>query len=224
MNLPSHLRESAVIIYEYLAQTDPPSNLPSDAALGFGTFDLRLASFCGELHVSGQAGVIIFTGGIGAGTADLGEPEADAWWRELQRSFPNIDANKVVLENQSTNTAENISFTARKLKVGHPHLAFGRGIRSVVMVASPSRMRRAWLTLRQMEPSLTVSRQLPSSSLDEECALYESKGLPYLAHMVGELDRIVKYSDLGWLVSTELPEDVQAARRKLIESGCLGPG
>lgn len=224
MNLPGHLRESAVIIYEYLAQTDPPSNQPCDAALGFGTFDLKLANFCGELHVSGQAGVIIFTGGIGAGTADLGGPEADVWWRELQRSFPNIDANKVVLENQSTNTAENISFTARKLKVGHPHLAFGQGIRSVAMVASPSRMRRAWLTLCQMEPSLTVLRRFPSSSLDEEYALYESKGMPYLAHMVGELNRIVKYSDLGWLVSTELPEDVQMARRKLIESGLLGLG
>ena len=73
-------------IFAFLAATDALPVAPADAIIGFGTFDLSLARFCGDLHGRGCAPTIIFSGGIGAGTADLGQPEADAWRAELRRS------------------------------------------------------------------------------------------------------------------------------------------
>ncbi|MBI5689523.1 MAG: hypothetical protein HZC55_05450 [Verrucomicrobia bacterium] len=83
----------------YLATVDPTPSAPADAILGFGMFDLRLPVFCGELHRRGLAPRLIFTGGIGAGTGNLGRPEADAWHDALRRARPEIPATEVILES-----------------------------------------------------------------------------------------------------------------------------
>lgn len=199
----------------YLAAADPRPDEPADAVIGFGTFDLRLARFCGDLYAQGAARVIVFTGGIGAGTADLGQPEANAWADELARSHPRIPRAQVILENRSTNTADNIRLTAELLKRAHPRLAFGRGIRTALIVASPTRLRRVALTLRQLLPALHTVRCVAEANFDRERALHDSKGIPFVPHLTGELDRIVDYPQRGWIAPEPLPPHVAAAHAVL---------
>lgn len=206
---------AARIAFDYLAATDPWPAAPADAVIGFGTFDLALARFCGELHARGRARRIIFTGGIGAGTADLGQPEADAWAAELFRTSPGIPRNAVILENRSTNTAENIAFTAALLARDFPALAFGGGLRTALVVASPSRLRRVKLTLQHLQPSVAITRCRPAATFEIEAALYAAKGFDYSAHLRGELDRIVAYPARGWIALEPLPPAIAAARRTL---------
>ncbi len=198
-------------VLAYLATTDDVPAAPCDAIMGFGVFDLRLPVFCGELHTRGLAPRIIFTGGLGAGTGRLGRPEADAWRAALRGRYPDIGDDRVILENRSTNTAENIAFTAELLARAHPDLTFGKGLRRLVVVASPSRLRRVALTLRQVQPELTLFRQLPAVSLEAEWAAYGLQGLDYVAHLAGELDRIVEYPARGWIVAEPLPPEIAAA-------------
>ena len=200
-------------IFAYLSATDAPPAEPCDAVLGFGTFDLTLAAFCGELHARGFARRIVLTGGIGAGTADLGRPEADAWRDEILRLHPQIDPRSIIVENRSTNTAENIEFTAALLTREFPELAFGRGLRTALVVASPSRLRRVKLTLQKRLPELRIWRRLPAVDFDRESALHESKGIAYLPHLAGEIDRIRDYPTRGWIAAEPLPAEIIAARR-----------
>jgi hypothetical protein len=65
--------------FVYLSEVDVLDAEPYDAVIGFGMFDLTLPRFCGDLYTRGRARRIVFTGGIGAGTGDLGAPEADVW-------------------------------------------------------------------------------------------------------------------------------------------------
>jgi uncharacterized SAM-binding protein YcdF (DUF218 family) len=206
----------AELVFAYLAATDPRPAAPVDAIVGFGTFDLGLARFCGDLQFRGFGPLIIFTGGIGAGTADLGQPEADAWRAELRRSHPAITDEQVILENRSTNTAENIGFTAELLARLHPGRALGLGVRTVIGVASPSRLRRVALTWRKLQPAVPLLRQRPpTATYTTERALYETKGFDYDAHLCGELDRIVDYSERGWIATEMLPEEILVARARL---------
>jgi uncharacterized SAM-binding protein YcdF (DUF218 family) len=210
-------------IFSYLAAADPLPAAPADAIVGFGTFDLGLPRFCGDLHRAGHAPLLIFTGGIGAGTADLGQPEADAWRAELRRSHPGIEDGQIVLENRSTNTAENIRFTAELLTREQPARGFGLGVRRVIGVASPSRLRRVALTWRKLQPTIPLVRQRPpAATWASEKALYEAKGLNYAAHLCGELDRIVAYAECGWIVPEPLPEAIAAAHGLLRRA--LGAG
>lgn len=202
--------------FDYLATVDAPPDMPADAVIGFGTFDVTLASFCGELYEQKRARRIVFTGGIGAGTIDLGMPEADAWILELARTHPRIPVDHVVAENRSTNTAENIAFTGALLAKVAQELTFGSGLRHALIVASPSRLRRVKLTLQQLHPNLRVTCCLPpSTTFEREFALHESKGIGYLAHLRGELDRIVDYPARGWIAHEPLPAAIAAAHSAL---------
>ena len=202
-------------VFAYLSETDPLEAEPYDAVIGFGMFDLSLPRFCGDLYTSGAARRVIFTGGIGAGTGDLGGPEADVWRATLARSHPAIDAERVIVENRSTNTGENVSFTAEVLRTMYPDLAFGTGLRRVLVVASPTRLRRVGLTLRCQQPAVSVTRQLPPAALEADAALYAGQGINYRRHLAGELDRIVGYSIRGWILQEPLPPAVESAHRML---------
>jgi hypothetical protein len=206
----------AELIFAYLAATDPLPPATVDAIVGFGTFDLSLARLCGDLHLRGCAPLIIFTGGIGAGTADLGQPEADAWRAELRRNHPTIADERVILENRSTNTAENIGFTAELLARQHPGRALGAGVRAVIGVASPSRLRRVALTWRKLQPAVPLVRQRPpAATYASEQTLYAAKGFDYDAHLCGELDRIVDYARRGWIATEALPAEISGALARL---------
>jgi uncharacterized SAM-binding protein YcdF (DUF218 family) len=158
----------------------------------------------------------VFTGGIGAGTADLGMPEADAWRIRLAQTHPTIPPAHIVIENRSTNTAENITFTAMLLAGAHPQLRFGDRLDHAIIVASPSRLRRVKLTLQQLLPSVRVTRCVPAfTNFEREFALYESKQIDYLAHLAGELDRLATYPDRGWIVRETLPSNVVEAHTVL---------
>jgi hypothetical protein len=212
MNTPT----DAELIFAYLAATDPLPPAPVDAIVGFGTFDLSLARLCGDLHLRGCAPLIIFTGGIGAGTADLGQPEADAWRAELRRSHPTIADASVILENRSTNTAENIGFTAELLARLHPGREFGVGVRTVIGVASPSRLKRVALTWQKLQSTVPFVRQRPAAATyATEKTLYVAKGFDYDAHLCGELDRIVDYAQRGWIATAALPAEISGARARL---------
>lgn len=213
------LRAATELVFRYLATTDPLPAASADAVLGFGMFDLKLSRFCGELYARGLVRRIVFMGGIGAGTGDLGMPEADAWRAELRRAHPHIPPQDVITENRSTNTAENVAFTAALLAREHPALAFGGGLRTALVVASPSRLRRAGLTLRHLQPGIQIFRQLPGVSFDEEQALYARNGIGYMAHLTGELDRIVRYPALGWIAAEPLSPAIAEAHARLRTAG-----
>lgn len=214
-SLPPDLDAAARTAFAHLSATDPLPAIAADAVIGFGVFDVSLASFCGDLHDRGLARQIIFTGGLGAGTADLGRPEAEAWRDELGRTHPHLPAAHVIVETRSTNTAENIAFTAALLARGHPALAFGLGLRTALIVAAPSRLRRVKLTLARLQPALRTIRCLPPPDFERERTLYENKGIPFLPHLRGELDRLVSYPARGWIAAEPLPAAVAAAHARL---------
>jgi hypothetical protein len=201
--------------FVYLSETDALDAEPYDAVIGFGMFDLALPRFCGDLYLRGHARRILFTGGIGAGTGDLGGPEADVWRRTLAVSHPSIGDEAVIIENRSTNTGENVAFTAELLERLWPDLMFGRGIRRAIVVASPTRLRRVGLTMRRQQPDVRIARHLPPVTVEADAALYVAQGLDYRQHLSGELDRIISYPARGWIVAEPLPADVQAAHAAL---------
>lgn len=200
---------SLATAFAWLSEIDPLDAAPYDAVVGFGMFDLSLPVFCGELYAQGRARRIVFTGGIGAGTGDLGGPEADVWRAVLRESHPRIPDGDVIVENRSTNTGENVAFTAERLRAIDPALAFGVGLRRVILVASPTRLRRVWLTVRQQHPDLVVTRLRPDVTMAQDMALYARQGIDYRHHVAGELDRIVEYPQRGWIVHEPLPVDVR---------------
>jgi hypothetical protein len=184
--------------------------------MGFGMFDLSLPRCCGDLVQRGLARRILFTGGIGAGTGNLPGPEAEVWRDALRHSHPAIPDASVIVEARSTNTGENVAFTAALLERHHPDLAFSRGLTRLIVVASPTRLRRVWLTLRRQQPALHLARHLPAGlDLEVDRARYRAQGLDHRMQMIGELDRIESYPARGWVAAEPLPAAIVEAREQL---------
>lgn len=205
----------ARLLFDFLFEADAGAPPVCDAVIGFGVFDLRVAALCGQLVADGRARRVIFTGGVGAGSADLGRPEADAFADELARLYPAISRDSVVVENRSTNTGENVRFTLDLLAASHPELAPGIGLRTALLVASPARLRRVRLTWRKSVPSVAGWGLAPVSTFETEAALHAAKGIDFRALLIGEIDRLRDYPARGWIAAGLIPEPVLAARARL---------
>ena len=82
----------------------------ADAILVLGSHDKRVAERGAELFQAGWAPLLIFSGGLGAITKGMwSEPEADQF--AAIAIAMGVPPEKILIENRSTNTGENILFT-----------------------------------------------------------------------------------------------------------------
>ncbi len=194
-------------IFEYLYLSS--DYIPrADVVIGFGHFDLKIPRHCGNLYKNGYAQKIIFTGGIGSGTADLGKAEAVAFVEELKRRYPTVPDEAVIVEERSINTSENVQFTAQKLAMSYPDFTFGEQIKVAIIVANAYRQRRVFLTCKQHLPKVEFYNAPPETTFEEEFRLFSSKGLAFIELLVGEIDRIIGYGEKGYIVREKIPDEI----------------
>lgn len=201
--------DPAEVVFSYLNQRSSQAPQQCDVIIGFGHFDQRIARHCGALWRAGVAPRIAFTGGVGAGSADLDLPEAEAFAATLRDMLPEFPANALLLESGSTHTGENIRFLQLRATARHWPLT------NVVLVASPYRMRRVALTWRQQGPGGTYYCAPPATTFSQERELFARKGEDLIAHLPGELDRLTHYAERGWITPTVVPLPIAEAADRL---------
>jgi len=174
--------------------------VPSDIIIGFGCFDLKIARHCAGLLKDGYAPLLAFTGGMGAGTMDLGEPEAIAFARVAEHL--GVPKAKMIIESQSTNTPENVKFLKAILDEKRIH------VRKAIISASPYRQRRVWLTCRKILPDIEFINSPPESDYCTEKELYSSKGQDFDNLLKGEIERIIRYGKMGHIITEDIPRNL----------------
>jgi hypothetical protein len=215
------VRALARIVFDYLYCRDAHPD-EADLIVGFGHFDPKIPARCCELYRQSYGPRILFTGGVGAGTADLGQPEALFFRDEIRRQCPSIPQRAVVLEAASTHTGENVRFSLWRLREVDLAYDWDSGLRRVILVATAYRQRRVWLTWQRHAPRISAINAPPRTTLEAERALFAEKGQDLVALMVGEVDRILRYGPLGYITEVEVPEAIVGACARLRELG-YGP-
>lgn len=207
---------AAELIHDYLGlKSQPAFGEKADVAIGFGHFDLRIAERCMEIKEQGCVSKVIFTGGVGAGSADFTRPEAEEFKAYALNQHPACPESDIIVENRSTNTGENVRYTSELLLREYPSLAFGSGIRAAILVATPFRMRRVWLTFKTHFGMLPAWCMPPESSLEQDCAVFQSKGEDLISQLPGEVDRLKSYPEKGWIVGEPIPPEIFEACRTI---------
>lgn len=203
------------IVLEYLAAADPWPEEEADVVLGLGHFDREIPRCCAALVRAGRARGIVFSGGVGAGSGDFQQAEAVEFLEQLRREEPALVERVVAVEPRSTNTGENIAFTGALLVATRPDLAPGAGLRRLIVVTTPCRLRRAGATVRRHWPEVVVVGAVPAWSLAGEEAKYRAQGQDLTAQLAGEVERLVAYPARGFIAPVEVPLEVLAAARQL---------
>ncbi len=183
----------------------------SDCILALGSHDLRVAERAAELYLGGWAPLVIMSGGLGNLTKEIWtETEAGQFAAiAIQKGVP---PDSILIENQSTNTGENIAFTQQLLleKKINPQ--------SFIVVQKPYMERRAFATFKKYWPDKELLVTSPQISLDN----YPTEDIPVekvINIMIGDLQRIKLYPAKGFQVFQEIPDEVWNAYEQLIKAG-----
>jgi len=188
---------------------------PSDAILVLCSHDTVVAARGAELYLEGWAPLLIFAGGLGAITRRLWrEPEADQFARIAVGM--GVPADRMLVENRSTNTGENVLFTKRLLADK------GLDPQTFIVVQKPYMERRSYATFKKVWPEKEIRVTSPRVSLDEYLRRYSNGALSahdVISIMVGDLQRMKMYAEKGFQIHQEIPDDVWRAYEELVKDG-----
>ena len=183
----------------------------SDCILALGSHDLRVADRAAELYLEGWAPLLVFSGGLGNLTSDIWTvPEADQFAAiAIQKGVPE---SAILIENKSTNTGENITFTQKLLS------AKGVNPNQFIVVQKPYMERRSYATFKKHWPEKELLVTSPQFSFEE----YPTEDITMekvINIMVGDLQRIKYYPAKGFQIAQEIPDDIWQIYEKLIAKG-----
>lgn len=187
----------------------------SDAILVLCSHDTRVAERGAELYLEGWAPLLIFSGGLGAITKSMWtEPEADRF--AAVAVGHGVPRDRILVENRSTNTGENVTFTRQLLAE--------RGLdpESFILVQKPYMERRTYATFKKRWPEKSIVVTSPRASLDDYLEAYSNDALSrdkVISIMVGDLQRIRLYAEKGFQIPQEIPGEVWAAFEALVAAG-----
>jgi len=197
--------KQAYKLFNYLYLQNKPRK--SDLIIGFGHFDLKIPRKCADLYLQGYGSKILFTGGIGAGTADLQKPEARAFFEVLKQGYPDIPEEDILIEDRSTNTGENIEFSANIVKQ-NSDLNFDDENFSAILVANAVRQKRVDLTWQKHYPKSIVYNCPPQTTMEEEYELFQSKNRDLTELILSEIDKIKHYPAKGYIKEEKIPQEI----------------
>jgi len=187
----------------------------ADAILVLCSHDTAVAARGAELFLQQWAPLLIFAGGLGAITRGLwDEPEADQFARIAVGM--GVPQDRILIENRSTNTGENVRFTKQLLA------ARGLDPATFIVVQKPYMERRSYATFRQVWPEKDARVTSPQVSMDEYLNRYSHAALSaddVVSIMVGDLQRIREYPARGFQIHQDIPADVWEAYEALVQAG-----
>src|SRR5262245_25369584 len=189
--------------------------VPADVIVVLCSHDTSVARCGAQLWLDGWAPLLVFSGGLGAITRHLWtEPEADQFARIA--GAMGVPRERMLIENQSTNTGENVRLTRRLLET--------KGIdpARLILVQKPYMERRAHATFQKVWPGKAAIVTSPQVSFDEYLARYSNHSLSpddVVSIMVGVLQRIREYPRMGFQIEQEIPSEVWAAYEALVAAG-----
>jgi uncharacterized SAM-binding protein YcdF (DUF218 family) len=211
--MDARIRQLADTLWHYHQLDHPLSS--GDAILVLCSHDLAVAERGAQLLLEGWAPLLIFSGGLGSITRHLWqEPEADQFARVA--AGMGVPAARILIENQSTNTGENILFTRRLLAERQ------LDPQTFILVQKPYMERRGYATFRKLWPEKSLIVTSPRVSFDEYLARYSNSVLStedVISIMVGDLQRLRVYPGRGFQIAQDIPEEVWRAYEELVRAG-----
>ena len=201
------------VLWDYLCLHQPPKK--ADCIVGFGNFNTDIARRAAELYHQGYAPKILFTGGLGRNTLGLlQEPEALRFAHVAMDC--GVPAEDILLEDASTNTAENIRFTRQLLdSAGLPR-------KRILGVHQPFMERRIMAAMGVCWPEAQFFVTSPQVSIPEYLERARQQGISEEASIsviVGDFQRMELYAQKGWQLPQFIPQEAWDAFHRLVALG-----
>lgn len=184
---------------------------PADAAIGLGTHDLGVPTYCAQLYRAGLFPTLVFSGGPNP-TAPDQFPRGEALHFQEHAIELGVPADAILVEPKARNTGQNISFSRDMMH------AAGITPDTVLLISTPYMERRSFATARKLWPEVDVICTSQSLDFDDYLKTIGDEKL-VTNQLVGDLQRVIEYPQRGFAIEQDVPEDVYAAYESLIHDG-----
>ena len=208
--------ENVQTLWDFMHMGQQPER--ADVIVGFGCYDEDIPKRCAELYHAGFAPYVCFSGGLGRNTSKLwSKSEAERFAAIAMAA--GVPDERIILEDQSTNSAENLLFT--------PKILVKAGVKAekIIAVHKPYMEKRLWAAMQVYWPDVCAVYTSPQVTIDEHIAHAERVGMTrkgVIETIVGDVQRMELYAQKGYQVPVEIPEEVRAAFNALVEQGYTG--
>lgn len=203
------LMPSARIVWDYLVISDPPEK--ADAIFVFGSQNPQVPIHAAKLFKKNLANKILVSGNSPLLKEALSaEPEAITFSRKMLEL--GIPEEAIILETAARHTGDNVALGMAKL------MGSGLTIKHLLLVAKPPHMRRCVATFAKQFPDIRVSAcppPLEMRHLFEDSLTVRPNENPLL-RLAEEVERLKKYSEMGYIQHVEIPTPVQASADLII--------
>ena len=201
--------KDAKVIYDYLSGHTQPTE-PADFLLVMGGHDLMVPVLAAELFAEKMAPIMICSGGFGKITSRIWKrTEGVAFAKECIKL--GVPKNKILIEKKASNMGENFTLSKALLEKN------GIRVDAGTIVCKPHMAKRALATARKQWPEvewrvavkkIPMEEYIPKSDLKREINV-----------MVGDVERLKKYPEMGYTLPVEIPDEVWNAHNRLISAG-----
>ncbi len=190
----------------------------ADCVVGFGNYNVDIAFRAAELYHQKISSKVLFTGGLGRNTNDI-------WTKSEAERFAEIAMEQgvlkqdIIIENKSTNTAENILLTKSKLK------EFGIDVKTMVGVHQPFMERRIYAALKVYWAEVDAVITSPQTTIEQYIENSAKQGLSEktaIEVIVGDFQRIEVYAKKGYQIPQDIPPKAKEAFETMVELGYNG--
>jgi uncharacterized SAM-binding protein YcdF (DUF218 family) len=185
---------------------------PADCILVLCSHDIRTAQYAAELFLAGKGKTLIFSGGVNSFTKNIyTKTEAEAFAEVAIKA--GVPAHRIIVENKSTNTAENFQLTIALLR------SLSLEFHSYILVQVPNMLRR----VRATGQKYLMNYQVTTHPISFSEAPHAHLTLEMLLHEIsGDLQRLQVYPKMGFHHEIEIPESVMDAWHRLVNAGYTG--
>lgn len=183
----------------------------SDLIFVLCSHDIRVASYAAKLWKDGFADKILFSGGVNFFTKDI-FPISEAKSFAEKAIAEGVDPKSILVEDQSTNTGENILYS--KLLLADLELI----PKKAIVIQKPSMTLRVKLALQKQWPELIPILASPDYPFLDAPHKFLSLEL-FIHELVGDFQRLFEYPKKGFQDSIEIPDDVMASYDFLMMRG-----
>ncbi|MHA1847209.1 MAG: YdcF family protein [Promethearchaeota archaeon] len=199
---------SAKVIWNYLKVNQHLKK--SDCIVVLGSYDLRVAEYGAKIFLEEWAPFIVFSGGLGNFTKGRwNRPEA-VIFSEIAVNL-GVSEEKIIIEDKSTNTGENLIFSVKALNL--------KGIfpDTYILIHKPYMERRTFATFKSLFPDKQCVVSSPAYSF-EDSPIDEFSLEDIINIIVGDFQRIMVYPEKGYQIKQDIPDEVLSAYEFLINN------
>ena len=195
----------------------------ADIIFCFTSIDLSVPAYCAKLFHKNSAPLVLISGGNATNKwipdeenlqrTNWGtDSEAEKYYEVVLEN--GVPKESILLETKSTNSGENVTFSYEILKEKNliP--------RAVILVHKPTMERRAYAVFKNYWPIKNTKLMVTSMPITYEDYVGKVIDRDVIINiMVGDLQRIKLYPEMGFQVNQEIPDEVSVAYEELVKRG-----